>query len=528
MATKPLILVSASEFEPRAPRRSLLQRAGAWVSELIGGPQRHVRRFISRLSTGQRRRDSGTTDYAFWDKARMGKAEGLEISGLLLKPLYSKLSAWTMGLPPKLRLSNNARGQERLNEWWQRNHADILQAYEESIGLADYYIVVNPDLTLTLKSPNVVFPIVDEANFGRIIGWRIEEEYPHPTEPGRYQIHIDEYRLEGAGEFGSGRVRIIMDNGREISRQTFRNLIGRLPVIHVPNLKRANEVFGHSEGEPLIPLLHLYGEILEAGAEGNIRQGRATPTIENMGSTQAVEQFWDRFGKTRTQVLPDGSTETEQYLEFDADKLLTLADTGVFNWKSPAPFIGEVERILGLLYYLFLEHVELPEWVLGTAIPGSQASANTQVEPLVKFIEKKRSLAEKWIIELAQVVLGYMGVVDVAVQTAEAPTIKWDDITTKDGQLTLAMVKFAREENLLDRKTTLSLLSALDVEDPDQVLADAEREAEERAQRQAEADEERAIRQANALNTRADAEADEDDEAEPETEPERDLRTAVA
>ena len=64
------------------------------IGELIGGNGRiRVRQINGYAPT----RDMATADYRYWDRARRAKARGLEISGLLLKPLASKAAAWVMG-----------------------------------------------------------------------------------------------------------------------------------------------------------------------------------------------------------------------------------------------------------------------------------------------------------------------------------------------------------------------------------------------------------------------------------------------
>lgn len=477
------------------------------LQELIGGAKRIVRMVLPMNRIISPNMDVGVTDYAFNDKARRAKAKGLELSGLLLKPLYSKITSWTMGRPPSFQLQSEFQnaiqsdaqdpnsdtsgaapndpapdvpdmesktpGMDQLAEWWRVNHSKVMASYEDSLGLADSYLVVNPDLTCTVLPPHVVTPIVNDDNFGEFIGWRVEIAYQHPTEPGRVQIRRDEY-------YADRRVQTVITDGKAPVIKNYRNLIGRIPVIHIPNNKGSDELFGHTEGEAFIPMLQMYGKVFEAAIEGNVRHGRPTPAIEKMGTSKAVDAFWSRFGKTRTINHPDGTTEIEQYLEWDADKLMTLAESAEFNWKSPDPFMTDVEKLLGLMYYLFVEHGEIPEAFLGSAIASSKASAEAQLIPLVKFIEKKRSYAQGWILELCQIVLGYLNVIDARVPV-EVPTIRWDDLTSQDGQLTLQSIEWAFKEGLLDEETALMLMP-VEVENPKEVLRKARKEREARQQ----------------------------------------------
>lgn len=455
---------------------NIVSRFRAIVREIIDGPYRAIRRFSSQVDTSlsRGRRDPGTVHYGFWDRARRGKAQGLEMSGLLLKPLNSKLSSWVMGQPPTFKLKNK-QAEEKLNEWWSTHQAQILSVYEESLALGDYYLVMNADRSVTVVPPNVVSPLVDETNFGRITGWVIEEKYPHPTQPGRSMTIRDEYTA-------TRRIRTARVNGATLRTEVFPNPTGRIPVIHVPNAKAGDETFGRPEGEALVTLLQKYGEVLEAATEGNIKQGRPTPTIEGFTDNQSLNTFWEHNAKRETHELSDGTTQVEEYIEFDSDKVMTLSGGGTFNYKSPQPFIGETERLLQLFYYLYLEHIELPEWVLGSAIASSHASAETQVEPLVKFVEKKRTVAEGWIRELALLALALIGVVEVGAQTlADDMEIRWADLTNKDGALTLSTITWALEQGLIDQETALRLMP-VEVENPQETLAKARKEKEERQQ----------------------------------------------
>jgi hypothetical protein len=447
------------------------------LRELIGGAQRTVRRLSSTVVDAVNvRRDVGVTDYAFYDRLRKCKARGLELSGLLVKPLTSKIASWVIGTVPTFEVKDEAEATAQLQAWWTSNHPLVLKTYQDALDLADAYLVINADLSVTAVPPSAVRPIVDEQTYSRVIGWRIDQIYPHPTRPGDEIRIVDEYTAVN-------RVQTITKGGVQQSRRTFPNLIGRVPVVHIPNLRAADELFGHSEAEALIPLLHKYGEVLESAFGGNKRQGRPTPAIEGFESLADIDSFWSQYSNKRTVTAPDGTTETITEVAFDPDKLLTLGKTATFNWKSPAPFMGDTTALLQLFFYLYVQHSELPEWVLGNAIASSMASANTQVEPLVKFIEMKRSMATGWVKELCLIVNAYQSVIDSKVKQVEVDDIAigWSDLTRQDGQLTLSAVQFARQDGMIDRETGLKLLP-LEIDNPAEAVQKAEAEAQARQQ----------------------------------------------
>lgn len=465
-------------------------RVRALFSELIGGPSRIVRYFFPSFDgLGAPRRDVGTADYVFWDKARRGKARGLEIAGLFLKPLASKIASWTLGRSPMFRLEND-NAETDLNALWRENRGTILQAYEDTQHLGDMYILVNPDMTLTAFNPDSVRPVVNPDDFSQIIGWQITQQFPNPSQPTETQTRIETWTAQ------TRQIRTSQD-GRLLSDRTFPNLTGIIPIVHVKDNNGADEDFGRPVAEPLLPVLQELNEIFLAAIRGNKRQGRPTPTIERMGSASTIQNFMNRHATSVTHELPDGTTETETVLKFDGDKLLTLGDDAVFNYKSPAPFVNETRGLADMIASFFVFHSELPAWVLGNPMPGSMASANTQVEALTRYIEKKQTGAEVWVIELAMIWLAYIGIANPQARTAERPTIKWEELTTKDNRIVLDAIVAALDKGILDEETALQLLP-LDIEDPEAVLAKARKERAERQEQDQEASIQRSLDQAEA------------------------------
>jgi hypothetical protein len=255
------------------------------------------------------------------------------------------------------------------------------------------------------------------------------------------------------------------------------NLIGRLPIIHIANQTDEGETFGHAEAEALIEVLHRYGEIFEAAIEGNKLQGRPTPVLQ-FENVADLDRFWALYGRSVHQTLPDGRTESYETLSVDLSQLLTVSGAE-FDYKAPGNFTEDTERLLGLMFYLILEHTEIPEFIFGNAIASSKASAETQMPVFEKFIEERRGQVGEWLLELAQIVLGYLSLIEPGV-TTEEPSLQWHKLT-QDGRLTLDTVTWGLTEGLLDRRTAL-MLAPVEVEDIQAVLDRADKERQERMQ----------------------------------------------
>lgn len=446
---------------------SLQSRVRGRIADLIGGTKQLFRFRVLTGSTYLNTADYSNADYSYWDKVRRAQVKGLELAGLLLKPLGSKIAAWVMGQVVDWRLQNDYT-QGKLQQWWRRHHASILRGYEESIHLGDCYLVVNADLSVTILPPNVVTPLYAETDFSQLVGWRIEENYPDFSIPSSRMTIVDEY-------IGKWRTRTFLKDGTVVSGPTrYRNPIGMLPVVHVANLFGSDEIFGRPEGHALPPVLQRYGDILETALKGNIRQGRPTPVIEKMGTAEQVRKFWEKFGRRETQTLPDGTVESVDVIDFDPDQLLTLGGESQFNYKSPGSFGADAQILLQILYYLIIEHTEVPEFVWGGAIGASKASADSQLEPFLKWLEKKRGYAESWMVALARVVLAYMEILDTKIKVEE-PTFEWRSITSENGQIAVNAITWAYAAGIMDEETALTHLP-LHIADPRAVLKKARAE----------------------------------------------------
>lgn len=451
--------------------RNFIGRIREYLTTGSNALSRQVRVSWSRFSRSWWRpvqHDWSRPDYDFWRKAYYGRARGLELSGLFIKPLVNKVAAWTLGRSPNWKCESETSADE-LNTWWSDKHPQILKAFRAALRQGDAFIIVNSDLSLTLVPPDCVEPIVSDADYSDVIGWRITQTYIHPTESNRKQTVVDEYTADR-------RVHRIEANGAVLSTTVFPNLIGRLPMAHIANAPDDGETFGHPEAEALVEVLHRYGIVLEAAIEGNELQGRPTPVL-SFATVQDMDRFWDRYGTVSRQTLPDGTVEESPDINISPQQMLTLSNA-TFKYESPGSFTGDTQTLLELMFYLILEHTELPEFVLGNAIASSKASTETQMPVFVRFIEMRQGEIGAWLTELAEIALLFLSLTTPGV-SAESPTPQWEELSQQDGRLTLDTLQWAYTEGLLDRRTAL-MLAPVDVEDLDSVLDLAEQEHKER------------------------------------------------
>jgi hypothetical protein len=205
--------------------------------------------------------------------------------------------------------------------------------------------------------------------------------------------------------------------------------------------------------------------------------------------------------------------QTVKTYDIDLSQLL-VASGAKFDYKAPGSFVGDTERILGLLFYLLLEHTQLPEFIFGNAIASSKASAETQMPVFIEFIKMRRAEMAHWLNEIATIAAIYLSLVSPDLVTTEPPQIQWDDMASEDGTLTLETLKWAYLEGLIDDRTAL-MLAPVEFEDIDAILEAAEEQRQERMEREAdEFDREMQLAAAGAGNPDPTEDDDDDDDDE--------------
>lgn len=447
---------------------TLLQRITEYFTTSANDMVTRVRTITRRWRSSFRppSNDWARSDYPYYRRLYYGRVTGMELSGLLVKPICSKLASWTLGRAPRWKLDSES-SQQALTDWWTDNHPDILRAWQGALKQADAFLVINSDLTVTLLPPDCVDPIVADDDYGLIVGWRVTQVLEHPENTQRMTV-VDEY-------YPDRRVHRIEIDGRTTQETTYPNLLGRLTIVHIANAREPGEVFGHAEAEGLLPLLQRYGEVFDAAIEGNILQGRPTPVL-TFETVQDLEKFDDENASLETQYLPDGTSQRVKTYNVDLSQLL-IASGATFSYESPGPFTGDTAQLLEIMFYLILQHSELPEFVFGNAISSSKASAEAQMPIFERFVEGRRGQMAMWLTEIAEIALGYLALTTPGI-AVETPTLQWE-VLTQDNTMTLETLRWAYTEGLLDRRTAL-MLAPIDVDDVDAVLDAADQERQDR------------------------------------------------
>jgi len=344
--------------------------------------------------------DNTVPDYAYWDRLRRGMVQGLRLAGLFAKPAAEIKTDWIMGDGLQVQLATDADAAQNENVLYTntlltglitRYKSTMLTLVNDLKSMGDQYVVVNADGTFSVPSPDTVKYEYSTLDYRQPVKATISTKMPKFTA-------TDEYRLDGrtltietsdkdlaADLLADG---YISADGKKFQK-TFENLIGRLPVVHFPNDRSANETHGRPMIEGLLHLLARYDAELEKALDAAEIMSNPIPVFnledpaasEDANASPNPEEWQDGTGATRTRTT----------IEFDRFATILLQLDEKFDLISPdAGYTTDIKNMLKLLFLLILEHLRIPEVVWGGELGQARASAAEQMKTFYMHIAGQR------------------------------------------------------------------------------------------------------------------------------------------
>jgi hypothetical protein len=364
----------------------------------------------------------------------------------------------------------------RLSKWFSQHRPELLNILEDMFALGDMFVFVNPDGSWSIPPPDIVELEHDPTDYRRVLAVEVhnkldEVDVIERWTPTERTITYDWHDPRKPNEV-----------------EVFPNLIGRIPMVHFAHGRSVNELYGHPLVEPLLPTMAHYDDVVIKMLDGVKLMGNPLPTYTGLDS---VAEQVDTLEASNTQQYTDrfGTTEDRELIKMDQNA--AIFTTGDFKFASPpVGFTADTRAALKTLFILILDYTRIPEFVWGGAIPSSKASAETQLPPFLRYINRHRILIEGrnaealqhdlsgGITDLADVWLRYEALVDTRVVVADT-RMNWSQLHPEADQKMLNKLGFGRQENLVDDETALTLLD-LGVDDVRQVLDKAAEETQEK------------------------------------------------
>lgn len=371
------------------------RQIGAW----LGRQQKTVREIIGRVhwqveSLWQHLRfshsiDAKRTDYAFWDRLRRGVASGYQMAGLFIRPISQTLSSFVLGDGVSVTLAEADEvaaadyTNQQLARFVRANHGTLQTLLEDLYGLGDQFVVVNPDGSLSIPSPDTVQPEYAIGDYRRLVRVTITTKLPRMANDQPEVTVTDVYT-------STQRVVSLKYADGTVETQTFANLIGQIPVVHFAHERSANEVYGRPIVEALLPLLAAYEDILTKAVSGAKLTSNPLPVFEGLEDIEETLGY-NASDTDETYVDAEGNTVQRKQVRFAPDTAIFLGRGGSFKFASPnAGFTNDARNMLKALFLLILDYTRMPEALWGGAISSSKASAEVQMPPFYQYVEMLR------------------------------------------------------------------------------------------------------------------------------------------
>ena len=431
------------------------------LRELIGRTTVVVSNFWQQVVSGKKSIDETRTDYAFWDKFRHGKAKGFEIAGVFAKPVTQVLASWVLGSRVTARVDGvNDYTNKLVARFMRRIHGQLIKFLEDLYALGDKYIIVNPDGSLSMPSPEAVEVEYDPLDYRRPIRFRVTTNLTKATV-------IDEYT-------SASRLRTIKWNATEDKpareeTQRFENLTGRIPVIHFANDRSGNEIFGRPVYEALFRIFARYDDLVEKGLDGAELLGNPVPVFEDVDDIDETIQ---------ANADPDDAyvdEHGEEHPVINWSNMQAIFTGGKFDYKSPRQnFTADVREMLKLLFLLILEFTRIPEAVWGGELTSSRSTAVEQMKTFFNHIRSRRIALEGTggdaergaeprggLLELIDVWLRTLALTDRRVQIGDI-TIYWEPLSEIPSDVKLKATQWAHGMGMISDRAALQHLNMID------------------------------------------------------------------
>ena len=357
-----------------------------------------------------------------------------------------------------------------LSRFMKRHQSFFTQLFTDLYCLGDQYVIVNPDCSLSVASPETVTVEYATSDYKTPLRYIIRTKLERA-------IVMDVYTKEGRD------VRIhYYDLSQPDVNMHFDNLIGRIPVIHFTNDRSQNEIYGRPIYEALLYLLSRYDDLWTKQIDGVELLANPIPTFselddiqETIAANTSQETYTDR----------DGNSQTRSLLRFDRLPALFLGKGGKFSFSSPSNgFTNDTRQTLDQMFNLMSKYSRIPVFMWGDAIGSSKASTESQVEPFLKYIQSRRLQLEGTgadellgeqsrggLQELLDVYLKMVRLINPSVVVAPI-AMDWPVLSAMDDMIRFQWTQFLDATGKLDPATTVSLSGLVD--DPNAIVAKAQ------------------------------------------------------
>lgn len=246
------------------------------------------------------------------------------------------------------------------------------------------------------------------------------------------------------------------------------NPYGCIPVVPLHQNRFSTDANGYSDASGMVRLCGVYHQVFESMIDTNIYNGK--PTLVFSGLTNAEKFVQSTYGEINPEsgdVISFGNYELfgSYYLEGNADAhYLQVGNTYIEGGKE----------ILRLLFYIFVQISEVPEWAYGAHIDGTWASTKMQSTPLIQKINSKRLDINDGMMKVNRVMAKILEANLQKVYSTYRTNLEWSEPLPEDRDYILQCIDKIIPLDVLTNEKILELLDI--VEDPKTEIKKREKE----------------------------------------------------
>lgn len=341
--------------------------------------------------------DRTITDYAFWDRLRRGEAWGYRLGGLFAQPIAEIIASWSLGGGTSAKLADNVKASPEqidytnglLARFSDRIQGMLLTAVIDLYCLGDMYIMVNPDGSLSVPSPDTVEVVYDARDFHRPIEVKITTR----TQGAQIiDVWTDRTRTLTVTYYGGGsRAR---ENPVGTVERVYDNLLGRIPIVHFANDRGTNEINGRPIFEALLYLFERYDDLITKSLDGAELMGNPIPAFVGMKDVNATKAA---LLTTPNESITDDYdvNRSDQRINWDILPAVFLGEGGDFKFVSPGTgYTADIREMLRALELEMIYKARIPEVVWGKELSSANHTAVEQMKTFYMYIEGRRLMLE--------------------------------------------------------------------------------------------------------------------------------------
>lgn len=457
----------------------------------------------------------------YYNSTVNGVGADYQIAAALGKPIINITAGYVLGKGFSIELDNPdgnsliSQCEDSINQWLKDNAQIFLNVARHSYRDGDAYLHMDEYGGLTECNADGVDEIIDPVS-GETIGFDVRRRVIETDNYGRNSkavIYVRQYRVDSIKIYKydendqSGTTQIIWN--KMITRDGYKDISygedgtsepisaqyiqkQSLAIIALHNEPEAEAVYGNSDYQNILSLFANYSGTIKAATKGCKYNAVPTLKIRGLSDPARTEQIAEQNGQSLAEqaldknATPVGATGSNKNgIEWGADSVLYLSNDSDADFIKGNGFMDDLQKLLEIYFYLFVQGSETPEYVFGTAVSSSKASTDTQAPVFLTKIERKQLEYQNFIQRVVSAFIERKArMSDPAYQELASvdPSIRviFPPIDNENVQLTFETVQWAYENNLLTSEKALDIILSNRVKDAPQEIKDAAAEAKAR------------------------------------------------